>query len=196
MNQKIQDLFYECKYELNSIGIDLDNKAVGEISISIAKRACKRYGCCKQDNPIESTKYIEKVGRKKYIKYSMYGKHSIEISRWVMDLKPEIIKNTIIHEIIHCLPNCSNHGEDFKKYATYINYRLGYNISRVGDRASDLKASNVQPVIEKYNYKIECTSCGYNFLRKRLNCNFSKKYRCGKCGGKLQIYQGAFYNNY
>jgi predicted SprT family Zn-dependent metalloprotease len=196
MDQKLQDLFYECKNELNSIGIDLNDKAVGKISINIAKRSCKRYGCCKQDEPVESTKYIEKIGRKRYIKYSMYGKHDIEISKWVMDLNTELIKNTIMHEIIHCLPNCSNHGEDFKKYARYINQKLGYNISRVGDKASDLKASNVQGKIEKYNYKIECCGCGYSFLRKRLNCNFNRKYRCGKCGGKFQIYQGVFYNNF
>lgn len=194
MEEKLQKLFYECKDELYKIGIDLNNKNIGEISINIAKRNCKRYGCCKQDMPVKSTKYIEKKGRRRYVKYAMYSKHTIEISKWVMNLNTDIIKNTIMHEIIHCFPNCSNHGEDFKKYASYINYKLGYDISRLGDKNKDLRDSNVPVKNEKYNYKIECLNCGYNFLRKRINCNFEKNYRCGKCGGKLSILKGVFYN--
>ncbi|MBR2745020.1 MAG: SprT-like domain-containing protein [Clostridia bacterium] len=192
MEEKLQHLFNECKNELYDIGIDIENKNIGNISISIGKRNCKRYGCCKQEQPIESTKYIERIGRKKYIKYKMYASHKIEISKWVMDLKPNIIKNTIMHEIIHCFPNCSNHGEDFKKYAHYISYKLGYDISRLGDKNSDLMASNIVPASEKYNYKIQCTKCGYSFYRKRLNCNFSRNYRCGKCGGHFITAKGEF----
>ncbi|MBQ3407604.1 MAG: SprT-like domain-containing protein [Clostridia bacterium] len=193
MDDKLQKLFCECKSELNGIGIDIENENIGDISIGIGKRNCKRYGCCKQENPIKSTKYIEKIGRNRYIKYGQYKSHKIEISKWVMNLNDDIIKNTIMHEIIHCFPNCSNHGEHFKKYASYINSRLGYDISRVGDKRKDMAESNIQEEAEKYNYKIECTNCGYNFLRKRLNCNFSRKYRCGKCGGKLQTMKGIFY---
>lgn len=193
MEQELQYLFYECKKELNQIGINVDNKEVGDISISLAKRSYKRYGCCKQENPIKSTKYIEKIGRNRYIKYRQYEKHNIEISKWVMELNSNIIKSTIMHEIIHCFPNCSNHGEGFKKYAKYINYKLGYNISRLGDKKQDLIDSNIPTEKEKFNYKIECTNCGYKFFRKRLNCNFSKKYICGKCGGKLYIAKGIFY---
>ena len=193
MDDKLQQLFYECKSELYSIGIDLNNKSIGQISISIGKRACKRYGCCKQENPIKSSKYIEKIGSKRYVKYGLFEKHNIEISKWVMDLNIYIIKNTIMHEIIHCLPNCSNHGEEFKNYAQYINSKLGYDISRLGDKKQDLIDSNIPIEKEKFNYKIECIKCGYNFYRKRINCNFSRKYRCGKCGGRFRVYQGVFY---
>lgn len=47
-----------------------------------------------------------------------------------MELEDDIIKNTIIHEIIHCMPYCSNHGEIFKKYAKHINSKLNYDIAR------------------------------------------------------------------
>lgn len=106
-----------------------------------------------------------------------------------MELKPQIIKNTIMHEIIHCFPNCSNHGTEFKKYARYINEKLGYGISRLGNKKQDLIDSNVPVMQEKFNYKVECDSCGYGFFRKRLNCNFTRKYRCGKCGGKLIVWK-------
>ena len=193
MEERLQSLFNECKDELYKIGINLDDEIVGQISIGFSKKNCKRYGCCKQEKPVYSTKYIEKVGRRRYLKYTRYSEHNIEISKWVMDLNTDIIKNTIIHEIIHCLPNCSNHGTDFKKYANYINYKLGYNIARLGNKKKDLKDSNIQVQSEKFNYKIECMSCGYSFYRKRLNCNFGRKYRCGKCAGKFQVLQGVFY---
>ncbi len=193
MNERLQLLFNDCKNELDSIGIDLNNKSIGEITISIGKRACKRYGCCKQESPVKSSRYVEKIGRKRYVKYALFEKHNIEISKWVMELNTDIIKNTIMHEIIHCLPNCSNHGNEFKKYANYINYKLGYDISRLGDKKQDLIDSNIPIEKEKFNYKIECSRCGYNFYRKRINCNFSSKYRCGKCGGRFSVYQGTFY---
>ena len=192
MEDKLQNLFNECKIELKSIGIDLNNKLVGAITINLAKRNCKRYGCCKQEFPVESTKYIEKIGTKRYIKYSIFKKHTIEISKWVMDLNDDIIKNTIMHEIIHCFPNCNNHGEKFKKYAQYINTKLNYNISRLGDKKQDLADSNIEVKKDYYNYKIKCSKCDYFFCRKRLNNNFTRKYRCGKCGGKFIIEKGKF----
>ena len=36
-------------------------------------------------------------------------------------------------------------------------------------------------------YKIKCKDCGQIYYRKRLNKNFTKKYRCGKCKGKLEL---------
>lgn len=185
MEDKLQKLFNECKLELKNIGIDLNDSIVGTITISIAKRDCKRYGCCKQEYPDESSKYVEKIGKKSYLRYAKFKKHSIEISRWVMDLNTDIIKNTIMHEIIHCLPNCNNHGNQFKKYANYINYKLNYNISRLGDKKHDLEQSNIKIERERFFYKIQCSKCDYHFYRKRLNCNFNKKYRCGKCGRKI-----------
>ena len=186
MEEKLNMLYNECKTELDSIGINIENnKQIGKISIRIGKRNCKRYGCCKQEKPDENTKYIEKIGRKRYIKYAAYKEHIIEISKWVMELNDDIIKNTIMHELIHCFPYCNGHGSEFKKYAKFINDRLGYNISRVGNKNEDLIKSNLQEQNEKYNYKIECSKCGYTFYRKRMNKYFTRKYRCGKCRRKI-----------
>ena len=187
MEEKLNKLYIECINELKSIGIDPDDsEKVGKISIRIGKRNCKRYGCCKQGKPDEKTKYIEKIGRRNYIKYAIFKEHTIEISKWVMDLNDEIIKNTIMHEIIHCFPYCNGHGTEFKKYAKYINEKLGYNISRVGNKNEDLKNSDLNEIIEKFNYKVECSKCGYTFYRKRMNKYFTRKYRCGKCRRQVQ----------
>ena len=189
MQEKLENTYNQCVEELKSIGIDIqETRKIGTIDISISKRNNKRYGCCKQEDPDTKTKYIEKVGRRKIVKYEKFNKHYIEISPWVLELDEEIIKNTIMHEIIHCLPNCNNHGEYFKKYAQYINETLGYNISRVGNKKEDYQKSNIEyKEKEQFNYHIQCTNCGQSFYRKRLNRNFTRKYRCGKCGSSFKI---------
>lgn len=191
MEEKLQKLYTECIEELKSIGIDLENnKDIGEIDIAIAKRDTKRYGCCKQENPDYKYKIVEKRGQKRNIRYEKFYNHHIEISKWVMNLNDKIIKNTILHEIIHCIPLCNNHGQKFKKYAMYINQKLGYEIKRVGNPKEDYEKSNKKYPEEQtnYKYKIKCKQCGQEIYRQRFNQNLIKKYRCGKCGGKLQLF--------
>ena len=166
IQDKLTQLYNECINELKTINIDVTkNKS---IEIKINTRSKKRYGCCK------------KISNEKY---------QIEISQWVMDLKEEIIKNTIIHELIHCMPKCNNHGEYFKNYAKNINEKLGYNISRTGNKQKDFEKSNIEynekPI--QYKYQIICENCNQNFLRQRVSRSFTRKYRCGKCGGKFKI---------
>lgn len=161
MEEKLNKLYKECINELNSINIDFTNC---NINISISKRNNKRYGCCKLEN----------------------NKYSIEISRWVLELNDSIIKNTIIHELIHCIPNCNNHGKIFKYYAETINNKLGYNISRLGNKQEDYMKSNLEYTENTtYRYKFICSNCNTVYFRQRICKNFEKKYRCGKCKGKL-----------
>ena len=187
--QKLNTVYNRCLEELKSIGIDMQNKElIGNIDIKIPKRACKRYGCCKQEEPDKKYKIIEKRGHHKIIKYEKFQKHHIEISSWVMQLNEYIIKNTIMHELIHCIPFCNNHGKEFKKYASYINQKLGYNITTKGNAKSDYEESNLQYEEDNnYKYKIICQNCGQIIYRKRFNQNLIKKYRCGKCKGKLKL---------
>lgn len=189
MKQKLNKLYLECVEELNNIGIDILNKQIyGKIDITISKRNNKRYGCCKQEEPDRNFKTINKIGRRKVIRYEKFNKHHIEISKWVMELDDTIIKNTIMHELIHCIPYCNNHGSEFKKYANLINAKYRYDISRVGNKKQDFENSNIA-YDEKihYKYKINCKECSQEFFRQRLNRNFTRKYRCAKCGGKFEI---------
>lgn len=139
MEEKLNRLFEECIFELKSIGIEVQKKDVGEINISIARRNAKRYGCCKQEMPNPQFYHYEKRGEYRVKIYDKFEKHNIEVSKWVMDLDEKIIKNTILHEIIHCFYGCNNHGVRFKKYARYINEKLGYNVSRLGNKEEDFK---------------------------------------------------------
>ena len=190
MEEKLNRLYQECLKELKSIGINLEgNKEIGNIDIKLSSRQTKRYGCCRQENPDKRYQVIEKRGYRKTIRYEKFNAHHIEISKWVMELNDDIIKNTIFHEMIHCIPFCNNHGEKFKKYATYINQKLGYDIKRVGNPKEDYVKSNIPYPEEKenYPYKIQCQECGQEIYRKRFHENLIKRYRCGKCGGKLQL---------
>lgn len=189
MEQKLYKLFYECINELNAIGINILNEDLyGKIEISISKRNNKRYGCCKQEEPDKNYRIINKIGRRKIIRYEKFKKHHIEISKWVLDLDDNIIKNTIFHELIHCIPYCNNHGTEFKKYANLININYGYDISRVGDKKKDFEKSNIEfKENEKYNYKITCKGCNQEFYRQRLDKNFTRKFRCAKCGGLFKV---------
>lgn len=188
MEEKLDLLYKECINELNNIGIDILNKnVIGDIDIHISKRNNKRYGVCKQEHPDETSKSIKRKGYRNFIKYNKFNVHHIEISPWVMELNDDIIKNTIIHELIHCMPYCNSHGVEFKKYANFINNKLGYNISRVGNKKEDFIKSNITYEEETYKYIVICNGCGQTFYRKRYNKNLTRKYRCGKCGGKLKI---------
>lgn len=189
MEKKLINLYKECIEELKSIGINIEDKEnIGEIKISLSKRNNKRYGCCKQYNP--QTDFCHTIFKKyKKIKiYDKFLKHDIEVSKWVMELKDIIIKNTIMHELIHCMPYCNNHGKEFKKYANYINEKLGYSIKRLGNKAEDYENSNIEfNEKNKINYTIRCKDCGIVFYRQRLKKNFVRNYRCGKCKGKLEL---------
>lgn len=184
-NTKLEKLFEEVKQELEHIQIPIQQ--AGKIEIAIAKRNCKRYGCCKQSKPDETTKRIQKHKRTIHIEYGIYKEHRIEISKWVLDMEDDIIKNTIAHELIHCLPYCNNHGENFKRYANYINQKLGYTITRVGNKKEDYEKSNIPYAEEDAKYIIQCNGCKQTYKRNRLVKNFLRKYRCGTCGGKLKI---------
>ena len=191
MDEKLTKLYNECIKELKSIGINMeDSKKIGEITISLAKRKEKRYGCCKQSEPLSTYYHIEYRNHKRIKIYDVFMKHNIEISKWVLELNDDIIRNTIMHELIHCLPYCNNHGKEFKKYAELINEKLGYEIQRLGNKEKDYEKSNI--VFDKsdeveYKYKIRCKKCGIVFYRQRLKKNFIRDYRCGDCKGKLEL---------
>ena len=187
IEEKLERLYCECINELNGIGIDLSEEKIGKIEIHLSKRNNKRYGCCKQEEPDNKYKIIQKIGNRRVVKYEKFHKHTIEVSKWVLNLNDEIIKNTLIHEIIHCFPYCNNHGKQFKNYAKFINEKLGYNISRVGNKKDDYEKSNVEYKEDNnYRYIIGCTKCGKIYHRNRLAKNFFRKYRC-QCGGKLKF---------
>jgi predicted SprT family Zn-dependent metalloprotease len=153
-----------CKKHLEDLGIKYGNVR----NWSVNTRAKSRLGQCK------------KVGIDTF---------DINISERLLEdnLDIQIALNTIMHEMLHTIPGCFNHGKKWKTYASYINQKLPqYNITRVAVNDSvGVHTEHEKPV---FNYVLRCSGCGQEIKRQRKSkviTNY-KKYRCGKCGGRFE----------
>ncbi len=165
----ISRLAAECMAELDALGIGY--RAVA--SLKINDRAKCRWGSCL---PLPD------------------GTFEISISyRLLADgVDDSAVKGTIIHELLHTVPGCANHGKLWQSYAALVNARYPqYNIKRTA--SFDEKGVPAEDrVVRQYTakYKIVCTRCGACSYRKKSSAVIlhPEKYRCGKCGGSLRIY--------
>lgn len=160
-------LFDECKVEMTNCGYD-----TGYVrNVKSNARFTRRLG---QTSIVNDT-YSWDENRRRF---------DIEISEKVLvDDYPTIYtKEIILHELIHTLPGCFNHGERFKAVARTLNKRYGYNISRV---ASSSSVACIAP--QEHKYEIQCPVCGKIFYRDRMS-DFVKNpqnYRHSNCGKEL-----------
>ncbi len=160
-------LFNECVAEIINCGFD-----TGYVkSITSNSRFTRRLG----QTSIVNDYYSWDDSRRRF---------DIEISDKVLtDEYPTIYtKEVILHELIHTLPGCFNHGEQFKAVARVLNRRYGYNISRV---ASSSSVACLAP--QEHKYEIQCPACGKIFYRDRMS-DFVKNpqnYRHSNCGKEL-----------
>lgn len=115
----------------------------------------------------------------------------IEIAPFLLDSSTpvDVLKNTLIHEILHSCKGCMNHGATWKAHADRINARYGYSISRLV-QAEEIAACkeagtyNYTPRRESYKYTITCNGCGQTIKRKRESefARFPNMWHCGRCG--------------
>lgn len=135
-------------------------------------------------NKIESNIKIAnyKTALGKCRRSSLLNRYTIYLSKYLLECDEKLIKETIIHELIHTLKGCFNHGYNFIRYANFIKSKTGYNIV--------IKNSNPQfgQKIQK-KYKITCLDCGKVFYRHRLDKYAKMGYYKHACGGKLKIEQ-------
>lgn len=77
--------------------------------------------------------------------------------------KPQDVHDTIMHEVLHTLPGCMDHGEKWQNYASIIEkYEPRYTISRLGD-CTEYK----EVLHQKSKYIITCKGCGHVFYYQR-----------------------------
>ena len=96
----------------------------------------------------------------------------------------EKIKDTILHEICHALPNGAGHGYQWKRYADVVNRKYGYDIKRLAETDETIKTEKLKTA----KYMFVCESCGQIIIRQRES-NFTKRYQlyhCGKCKGSFK----------
>lgn len=73
------------------------------------------------------------------------GSYTINISCRLLEesVPREILKQTVLHEILHTCKNCMNHKTEWKEVANQVNRAYGYNIKRCTS-AEELGLQDVQ----------------------------------------------------
>ena len=160
LNQMLND----CKQELISLGYnEVQDKYY---SVSINPRFRHKLGCCSLD--------------KKTLFYK------IQISKVFMEICPDKIKNTMMHELIHSVNGCMNHGPNFQHLAALVNRKFGYNVKTHSDVPEYSKYLNET---KHYRYKLMCNTCRKEWLYEKAgklvrgvlkNPNYCK---CPHCRG-------------
>ena len=168
--ERLKNLFDEVVREAVSLGIPISRNIHGPV---INTRAKARFGCCKANK--------KTIGPVSY---------TIEISERVLAAGEKNIKEIIAHELLHTCRGCMNHGKKWKEYAEVFRKGCGYKITRTTSYESlglEVPAGTRQS--EPYKYVLVCQKCGGKIMRRR-RCSLVEKphlYRCGKCGGNLEL---------
>lgn len=106
-----------------------------------------------------------------------HWKMLIVFSSYYTHIEPEEIKDTILHEIAHALVG-PNHGHDDVWKAECV---------KIGARPERLAPPDIQSSA-KYNYYMECPTCGRKWYRHRMRQqNFGS--RCPDDGATVIIYK-------
>lgn len=164
--KNIIELVEESKCELDLLGIKYQEVRTWTVN----SRAKCRWGQCKMLSN---------------------GVFDISISARLLedDVDNNVVKSTIIHELLHTVEDCFGHGEKWKMLALKVNQAYpDYNIKRI----STAEEKGIKSDIKEYkkNHKIVCIECGYFVYRQRAGklVLHPEKFRCGKCGGILKVY--------
>lgn len=103
----------------------------------------------------------------------------------LLDVNPiDELENVILHEILHTMPGCQNHGAVWQAHADRVNAALGVHISQYAD-AENIK---FDPYAEREKrYAVRCTACGNIIYRQNFSdvIRFPGLYHCS-CGGDLE----------
>ena len=163
-----------------------------------AVKICNECGVPYEDVPITINYRLQRsLGRTLISRNPILGgvtMKKIELSETVMnDKAPEdITVITLVHEYIHTVPGCDNHGPNFQKYcrkimSKYPEYNMGTYASK--EEMNTLhELGLVKTKKEKAKYTLQCEKCGATWYRASM-CKFVKyhdRYKCG-CGGKIKL---------
>ena len=141
-DEKLNDIFGEASDILDDCQIPYSRDIIN-VSIDNAK---KRWGqCIRQAN----------------------GYYKIRISKSCLNGSHDGILSTMLHEMIHTVPDCMKHTGDWKRYAKMVNVYL--NKPNFIKRCNDAKEKGIaEKQIEKDSkYIIQCPKCGYKWHRER-----------------------------
>lgn len=120
------------------------------------------------------------------------SRYSININADLLDERNDVnnLKNTLIHELLHSVDGCMNHGENCKRAANKVYLAYGIDITR-SSSAEDKQAVYVRNKAVSTNlYVLECEKCHQMIRRQKMSkaIQHPERYRC-RCGGTLKRVQ-------
>lgn len=120
---RINEMLAECITLLKNLNVPISRSICPTVKLIGARRTLGR--CCKRGS------------RKKYSEYEYY----IEISAHTLGNTEKSLRNTLIHELLHTVPDGMRHTGAWKKWAKYVSRKTGYTIQRLGgdETAGDIK---------------------------------------------------------
>lgn len=167
----------ECKNECDTIGIKYGNI----IEVRNNPRLTKTWGRTKA-----VSSYKDKNNN---ICYNFV----IEISDRLLkdNVDNMATKNTIMHEILHTVDGCLNHGAKWKAVADKVNKAYGYNIKRcTSSSEKGLEPIKIERNYSK-NYVMVCKRCGAEVIKHRMSnfVRYPQFYRHVNCNGTFERVQ-------
>lgn len=113
--------------------------------------------------------------------------YTIKISKTLLDDNAPVkaLKETILHELIHAVDGCLNHGYKWTMLVNKVNSAYGYDIRQTDGYKH--KGFETDPMDAQYKYRLTCEGCGHVYRYARM-CSTIKsavahKATCS-CGSK------------
>ena len=97
--------------------------------------------------------------------------------------------STLVHELLHTVRGCMNHGSKWKMLASAVNRKYpDLNITR----CTSMSQFGVKKREKQYRFQVICHKCGYSYMRQRKSETTDPYFlnhfcRCGNCGGRTQF---------
>ncbi len=154
---------------LNGMNVPVKKQLINPM-VEIKSGSTIQFGYCRKINSGFTTE-----------KYT----YTIGIASYMLSAEDEALKRLLIHELLHTLPNCMNHGRTWKQYAEYVSRKSRVTIKRTGCLAD--YGINIGSVENIGNYAVKCKKCGRITPRHKKSSLITNtaRYRCN-CGGGLE----------
>ena len=175
--------------KFKSLGFNV-NTTSSNYTLEINNKALKRLGRCEAKS---GNRYV------------------IQINEFHNKLSPETsVMNTLIHELLHSLPKCMNHGELWKRYANMYNRAYGTTISRTSplnghyktfkeemERKKGKTQHKNHSIYSDGKHKITCSKCNKSWYYERAGrvvklAMQNKKLKCPHCGLQPFCYEQLY----
>lgn len=176
--KRLKEAFISCKQEIEAVGLNLGT--ITELKINT--RATSRFG-------------------RSY--FNSLGECRIEISALLLypDIPDSMLKQFLIHEMLHTCPGCMEHGAIWNKNAELLNTTYGYTLQRVvpeetakfvlshapgNENTADADALSAPTGLIRH--KLICPNCNYTIIRQRNSSlvQHPEEFLCPNCNTPLK----------